>query len=518
MRRFSLFTALIFLILAYSSYSDVIGNVEITADTLSYSGDGTSMEASGSVEAISADSHITADHLIYNIENKQVTADRGFTMQTKKGAQLGGEYLDYSFKTKTGTARNIKIIYRYAVMSGDQAKIDDEKIELKDSSFNMCGLEPPHYHVSSRTTTLYPDEGKVLGYWGYLWLGNFPVVPVPVYYYDFTAIGAGQKADATGVMSVPQTGSNDTDGFYIRYKIPWIASKNLSGQLTLLNTAKGGFGEGIDGNYTFNDYNDMNFRIFYDPRYDTYGGITEAFRFGPETGKEDNSLYSFFKVKKQVLLELDTDISDNEEVNYQRVSKLPNLTLKMNDVPAFFDHFIIGGSVSYGYIADITGEASDTTENIQTKEVGDSTGNIQTRGYFDIPTDIGRFSIGLGQNQTWYGLTGYWSRLTQNLRLSKDLGGGFDGYIAHMHYINFTGQSPFLYEQYLTTPSDEFYSGLGYNFGPHRFSVDYSWYVPGWDQKEFIYTLTLGFHCYAIDITYNTVMQDLRFGVSLLAR
>jgi hypothetical protein len=493
----------------------VVGNVEIRADSLSYSEDGISMEATGSVEVFSADTHITADHLIYKIENKEATADRGFVMQVNKDAQLSGDYLDYSFKTKIGDARKIKITYRYAVMSGDYAKIDEEKIELKDSSFNTCGLEPPHYHVSSRTTTLYPEEGWVLGYWGYLWLGNFPVVPVPVYLYDLSAYGAGQKADASGVMSVPEIGSNDQDGFYVLYKIPWIASKKLTGRFTLLNTAKGGFGEGIEGNYMYDDYNDLNFRVYYDPRYNTFGGITHSYRFGPETGKSNVSLYSFFKVKKEVMLELDTNISYKEEINFQRVSQLPNLTLKMNDVPAFFNHFNIGGSVSYGYITDVSSEVGAT---VQTKEVGDTTGNIQTHGYFDIPTNIGRFTAGFGQNQSWYGLTGYWSRLTQNLRLSNNLGGGFDGYIAHMHYINFVGQSPFLFEQYLTTPSDEFYSGLGYNFGPNRFSVDYSWYVPGWDQKEFIYKLTLGFHCYAIDITYNTAMQQLMFGVSLLAR
>ena len=500
-----LFAALFFLILAYSSYADVIGNVEITADNLSYSEDGTSMEASGSVEVVSADTHITADHLIYNIENKQATADRGFAMKINANTQLSGEYLDYSFKTKNGDARKIKIAYRYAVMSGDFAKIDEEKIELKDSSFNTCGLEPPHYHVSSQTTTLYPEEGWVLGYFGYLWLGNFPVVPVPVYLYDLSAY-VGQKADASGIMSLPEMGSNDQDGFYVIYKIPWIASKKLTGRLTLLNTAKGGFGEGIEGNYTYNDYNDTNFRIYYDPRYNTFGGITHKFRFGPETGRKDVSLYSFFKVKKQVMLELDTNISYKEDINFQRVSQLPNLTLKMNDVPAFFDHFNIGGSVSYGYITE------------ETSGFGDTTGNIQTRGYFSIPTNLGQFTAGFGHNQSWYGLTAYWSRLTQNLGLSRNLGGGFDGYIAHMHYIDFTGQSPFLYEQYLTTPSDEFYSGLGYNFGPHRLSVDYSWYVPGWDQKEFIYTLTLGFHCYAVDIKYNTAMQQVTFGVGLLAR
>ena len=533
MRKSFLFAPLIFLIFAHFSFAQVNGDVAITAetpsygekvisvessgssgtgevvitaDTLSYSEDGTSVEASGSVEVVSPDVDIQADHVVYYIDNKQVMADKGFFMQIKKGAQLSGDYLDYGFKTKSGLTKNVKIAYRYAVFTGDFAFIDEEKIELKNSSFNTCGLEPPHYHLSSYTTTLYPDEGWVLGYFGYLWVGAVPVVPVPVYLYDLSSYGSGQKADATGVMSVPEMGSNDEDGFYARYKIPWIASRKLNGRVVLLNTAKGGFGGGVEGNYTSNDYNDTNFRVYYDPRYNTYGGITHDYRFGPEIGQNDVSLYSFFRVKQRLMYTLTTNVSYKERINFQRVSMLPNLTLKVNDFPALYNNFNVGGSVSYGYITE------------ETTGVGDTTGNIQTHGYFSIPTDLGRVNLGLEQNQSWYGLTGFWSRLVQHLGLSRDLGGGFDGYLGHMHYVNFEGGSPFQYEVWLTSPSDEFYSGLGYNFGPHRLSVDYSYYVPDWEPKELIYTLSLGFHCYSLEIKYNTSMQQLMFGVSLITR
>jgi lipopolysaccharide export system protein LptA len=506
LRKSFLLTPLILLVLTYFSYAQVNGDVVITGDTLSYSEDGTSVEASGSVEVVSPDVLITADHVIYFVDNKQVLADKGFAMQIKNGARLSGDSLDYNFKTRSGLTKNVKIAYKYAVLSGDWAHIDDEKIEMKNSSFNMCGLEPPHYHVSSSTTTLYPEEGWVLGYWGYLWLGSFPLVPVPVYLYDLSAYGVGQKSDASGVMSVPQMGSNDEDGFYVRYKVPWIANRKLNGRLVFLNTAKGGFGGGVEGDYLADDYNDTNFRVYYDPRYNTFGGITHSYNFGPETGQNTDSLYQFFRIKRDLMFTLTTNVSYNEEINFQRVSMLPDVTLKLNDVPAFFKYFNVGGSISYGYITE------------ETSGTGDSTGNIQTRGYFNVPTDYGRIYAGFEQNQSWYGLTSFWSRLKQNLRFSHDFGGGVDGYVGHMHYIDFVGGSPFQYEMYLTTPSDEFYTGLGYNFGPHRLSVDYSYYVPDWEPKELIYTLTLGFHCYSVEIKYNTAMQQLTLGVNLITR
>ncbi|MFH1709838.1 MAG: hypothetical protein ABH860_02055 [bacterium] len=478
----------------------------ITADTLSYSEDGSSIEAFGTVKVTSSDVKINADHVVYMIEDKQVIADNGFTMQAQKGARLSGEYLDYSFKTKKGLTRDVRIAYRYSVMTGKFAYLDEEKIELKDSSFNTCGREPPHYHVASYTTTLYPEEGWVLGYYGYLWVDGIPVVPVPVYMYDLSVYGIGQKTAASGVMAVPEMGSNDDDGFYVLYKLPWVASKKHNGRLVFLNTAKGGFGGGVEGNYIIDDYNDTNYRINYDPRYNTFGGVAHRYRFGSEIGRKDVASYTFFRVKQQLLFELITNVSYNERVNYERVSQLPNLTLRLNDVQTPINNFYMGGEVSYGYITE------------ETSGTGDTTGNLQTKGYFDIPTGIGKLYAGLGYNQSWYGLTGYWSRLKQNLTLSRDFNNGFDSYIGHMHYINFDGVSPFRYELYLVSPSDEFSFGLGYNFGPHRVSFDYSYYVPDWDPREFVYALSLGFHCYTVDISYNTAMEQLTFGVGIIAR
>ena len=506
MHKSALFAAVIFFILINASYAQKTGDVVITADRLSYSEDGSSVEASGSVKVVSPDTTIEADHVIYKVASKEVIADNGFTMQIGKNVRLSGKYLDYGFITKKGLSRDVNIAYRYSVMSGSLAYIDEERIELKNSSFNTCGLTPPHYHVTALTTTLYPDEGWVLGYYGYLWVDGIPLVPVPVYMYDLSAYGVGQRANASGVMSVPEMGSNNEDGFYVLYKVPWIANKKLTGRVVLLNTAKGGFGEGVESNYEMNDYNEINSRIYYDPRYKIYGGITHTCRFGPELGEKETSFYTFFRVKKRLLFNLITNVSYKERINFQSVSMLPKITLKLNDVPALFDHFYVGGQVSYGYVTE------------ETTGVGDSTGNLYTTGYFSIPTNIGRIYAGLGYDQSWYGSTGYWSKLTQSLGLSRDLGYGFDAGVGHTHYINFDGFSPFLYEQYLVRPSDVFSCGLGYNFGPHRLSFDYYYYVPAWDPIQFIYKLTLGFHCYALDLTYNTASQQVAFGVSLIAR
>ena len=480
--------------------------MSISADNITYSEDGASMEAYGSVEVVSSDTSIDANHVVCYIKDKRVVADGGFSMILTNGFLMSGEAVDYSFITRKGETRKVKIRMRNNVIGGELARFDDEKVELQDASFNTCGLEPPHYHVSSATTTLYPEDGWVLGYWGYLWLGNFPLLPVPIYLYDISSSVSGQKADATSVVSFPQVGSNDQDGFYVLYKIPWIANKKLNGSVTLLNTAKGGFGGGVEANYAYSEVDDSNYRIFYDPRYNTFGGLTNTYRFGPKLGQTTQSIYTFLHIKQQLAYEFVTNISYKERINYERVTMFPDLTLRVNPIPAFFEHFTIGGEVSYGHITE---ESSGSNYD---------RGRIITNSGFDFPTDYANVHIGFGYNQSWYSQVLNWTRWTYDTRFSRDLGYGLDGYVYNLHYLDYNGNSPFNYELYLTAPSDEFGFGLGYNFGWNRLTVDYSYYVPSWDVRDLQYGLSIGFHCYTIDLKYSTSMKALTFGVGLITR
>jgi hypothetical protein len=479
----------------------------IQADKLSYSEDGRTIDAYGSVDAVSPDLNIKAKHIIYDIKNKDIAADDGFEMKFMNGLDISGEALQYNSLTKNGSAENINILYKRSTFSGERAIMDDEKIQLSGASFNTCGLNPPHYKITSNTTTLYTEDGWVIGYFGFLWINEVPLVPVPVYLYDLSVQGTGSGRNSIkDVMPIPEFGSNDEDGSFVSYNIPWIANKKLNGKLNLLYSQKGQMSEGIDGNYEINDYNDLNFRAFYDGRYNTFGGITQTHYFGPRIGKVEQSIYNFFKIKEKVQFELSTDISKYERINYERVSKLPNLTIRSNDVPAIYDNFSVGGEASYGYITE------------ETTGRGDTRGNISGHGYFNFPTLLGNARVGGGTNQTWYGITSNWTKVYDNLRFSQDYDNGLDTYISNTHYLYYEGDSIFNYEMYHTAPSDEIGVGLGYNFGVHRISVNYSYFVPDWEPIELDYGLTIGFHCYNVDIHYRATRGELVFGISLIAQ
>jgi hypothetical protein len=497
-------TCLLVLICASQAFSENIEDLTVTADKISYSEDGMSLEAVGSVDARTNVLSIKASTLDYDIAQKSIHASNGFTMTDNSGLTFEGDALNYDLNTKSGSTKSISLKYKRAILTGEDAVFDDEKIELTNSSFNTCGLEHPHYHVTSKTTTLYPEQGWVLGYWGFLWIEEVPVLPVPVFLYDLSVQGKEGKSVLKDVMPMPVAGKNDEDGYYETYSIPWIANKKLNGRVHIFNTEYGGLGGGVDGNYIANENNDLYFRVYNDHRYNYYGGLTHRYYFGPSLGAQKTALFNFFNFRNQLLFELDTEITKKERINYEMVSKLPELTLLMNEVPAFWDNFRIGGQVSYGHITEeSTGTGSDK-------------GGFETRGYFDIPTDIGFLKVGVDYKQYWYGFGSSWTRLNTDIKLSRSFDNGFDGYLRHLHYINYTGQSPFTYEMYYEIPSDEIGTGLGYNFGPHRFTIDAVYYVPDNVPKDIDYGFSIGMHCYTIDMKYRGIRQEFSIGASLI--
>jgi hypothetical protein len=488
------------------SYSQAISDLTVSADAISYSDDGTTLEASGSVDAVSGTTLIKTNDFTYNINTKDITAHKGFKMTMLGGLTLEGDSLDYNVQSKNGLTKNVKIELRSSVITGKAASIDEEKIELKDASFTTCDLPDPHYHMTSMTTTVYPDDGWVIGYFGFLWLGHYPILPVPVYMYDLSSLsGSGQSKAVRDVLSMPEVGSNDIDGSYILYTVPWIANRKLNGKVHLMYTEKGGLAEGVDGNYATSDWNEVNARVYYDPRYSYYGGITDTYDFGPSIGQKKQLLYNFLKVQDSLLCELETDMSYKERINYERVSMLPNVTLRFNEAPAFVGNFKVGGEISYGNVSEESSGASFDR------------GILKTNGTFTFPTDIGRLSLGVRYNQSWYGFDQNWTRLANTTELDRDFGGGVNGYVSHLHYVYYTGNSPFNYEKYFLLPSDEFGFGLGYNFLSSRLTLDVSYYVPDWDPQDIDYGVTINMHCLSLDLKYRAMRQEFVFGVGLVA-
>ncbi|MFC1767812.1 LptA/OstA family protein [Candidatus Margulisiibacteriota bacterium] len=501
MRRIFVF-CLLFLALSNFIYAEELKDFILEADKLSYNEDGTVVEAEGNVSATHKDITIKSQKLTYKVNDGVLHAWGGFEMKMEN-LSLAGDILDYNLKTRTGEAENVDMYFEKAHLTGKYVELAEEEIVLKNASFTGCDQEETHYNITASSLILYPREGWLICYFGYFWGGNIPLVPVPAYIFDVSAYGVGRR-EIKNAPPVPEFGSNEEDGSYVNVRFAWLASRKLHGKFLISYAENNGWGTGVEGNYTYNDNNTGDFRVYSDPRNNMYGGLTHIYSFGPSLDAGRKYFFGLFNVRELLLFDLITNFSYRERINYERITVLPDVTLKLNDTPLFLERLKFGGSLTYGVISE--------ESTIKTGR-----GRVTTDLNYEIPTDLGKFGLGVGYNQSWYEDFGTWTRLTQ-LTSYSNTWGNIDGYFGHLHYLTYDGASPFNYENYNLIPSDEIYLNLGYNFFFHRVGVNYTYYVPSMQPRDLDYITTIAFHCYDIEFTYRAIRKEFQFGFSLVTR
>lgn len=490
---------ILFIALADLVRAEKVEDFILEADKLSYSEDGTVVEAKGNVLAKHKDLTIRSNNLLYRIDQGKVRAWDGFDMSIEGGVTLNGDTLDYDLKERKGDAKKVNLYFEKANMTGDQVGLQKEEVDLEGSSFTGCRLKDPHYHISASRVVLYPDEGWLICYFGYFWIGGIPLVPVPAYIFDL----AGRRIK--NVPPIPEVGYNEQDGSFVQTRFAWILSKNLNGRILISYAEKNGWGGGVEGNYSYNSSNSGDFRVYYDNVNKAYGGLTHTYSFGSQLGQDGQKhFYGLFNIREPMMFDLITNFSYRERINYERVTVLPDVTLRLNPVPVLYDKLKMNGSLTYGVVS----EESTTRAG---------RGKIVTGLNYEIPTDNGTYGLGLGYDQSWYENLSVWTKLTQITSYGNKWG-DIDAYFAHMHYLGYGGSSPFNYERYNFMPSDEINVVLGYNLLVNRIGIDFKYYVPSAIPRELDYKATIGFHCFDIELIYKAMRREFSFGFMLVSR
>ncbi len=475
----------------------------INADNVSYEKEKNQINAQGNVVATYQDLKITADRLVYNTKDRTVFADEGFILEIPQ-KKIIGKKLDYDIDTKVGTAEDVLLEFRNTYISGKKVSLSTEEVNMTDAIFTSCDLPSPHYHVSASNITLYPTTGWIVAYMGFFWVGNVPIIPVPTYVYVI-----GRKGGRRNVTPIPEIGKNDVDGVYGIERIAWHMSNKMYGSFDLILTEKLGGGAKITGNYIADEQNEFNFRIGALEKDNSFGGVTYIHSFGPkiEFTEEEESLYTMFDFPSERLYEFEVNLSYRERINYERVSALPDLTLRLIKGHLFHEKLLIQGEIGYGLLTE------------------ESTGveRYRSRIDFDIihPRDLGRFgrlTFTVSPDYKWYESKEIWQKLTGDIDLKKKWNEIFETGIGYMHYFLNQGATPFAFETYFFRPDDEFRENLLLRFGDSDFGFYVTHYMPDWYPKDVDYVFNWAHHCYDIMLKYRAMREEFSIGVSLTSR
>lgn len=477
---------------SFSQEKDLV----INASQINYDKEKNLIEATGSVEALYKDFKVSGEHLVYHTDTKTLFLDKGFVFRYAE-VQIAGQVLDYRIKEGEGKAEKVRVAYKNVNLEGLALAFDREKINLIDAHFTTCGLDHPHYRISAAETVLYPKIGWVVAYWGILWIGNIPTVPVPAYIYDVEAEKRGRR----NVLPIPSVGVNDEDGLYISENLAWNLRRDLNGTININYMSKKGWGGGVETNYIVNDFNKGNVRIYGNPKDNYWGGLTHNYSFGEEL-KAKSADYLLLVLPSYRQFELETLLSYRERINYQRVSQLPNFTLTMRE--GYFKEVRFDGSIAGGMISE---EGS-----------GISLSRWRGWGEFSAPVyknSLGTITPSLSLDGTYYSNQTSWLKSLGKIKWEKDWTANLLTFAGYGHYFYLSGTSPYLFELYRFNPNDTVNLGLVSSFLNSQLGVEAVYNLSQLTPYDLDFLFKIGLHCYNIAITYRAMRNEFNMGVSL---
>ena len=152
--------------------------VVIDGDEITYLQQEGKVVAKGNVIVKSGDSELSCQEAVYDADSN-IAHIKGDVKITKGKSILYGQDVIYNFNTQNAEMVDIKLkdppVYGEAE-TGD--KIGQEKYVLKKAYITTCDLEKPHYRLTAKTVTVYPED-KIVARSMVLKVGTTPIFYFP---------------------------------------------------------------------------------------------------------------------------------------------------------------------------------------------------------------------------------------------------------------------------------------------------------------------------------------------------
>ncbi|HVN67625.1 MAG TPA: hypothetical protein VMT55_04565, partial [Candidatus Sulfotelmatobacter sp.] len=353
----------------------------------------------------------------------------------------------------------------------------------------------PHYHVTSTSIILYPKYEWMVSYWGLFFLGDFPVMVMPTYIYDFHA--------EKNLPPFPVVGADPDQGNYISESLAWYLNPLFSGTYSIGYAANKGLTGGAQANYLINDQNSGTVTLQGNVKDGPSGGVTHDLVFGNIVNDRSSSAFELFQVPQQRQYELELSLSSREKVNYQQVSQLPEVHLRSRAGRTQFNDL--------KYDLDLGGGVIEEEGNTR---LGFGSGWL--RLYDDLPEmPLGLLTPSLLVDLTYYSDGTKWLKPSAAIDLAKVYSQNFQLTLGYQHYLLVRGNTPFLFQQYRFRAADRLSSSLLFKIGQTKGRVAASYFLDNWTPEDIDYTLFFILHCYDLEVTYRSLRGEFLLSFSL---
>jgi len=505
------------------SYTDSF--VSITADELTYNKFRGLYEATGDVTIIGENIKVTTSYARYYPATKSVVVDELFVAEVD-AYKISGSRLEYNFASDSGNAMIVRINFGQTYLGGSFMKIDSDRYNILNAYFTGCNKPDSDYHASSNEINFYPKTGLLVGYWGTMWVGSIPTIPIPTFVYGAPVpkLKTEKKAD-TGpkkryikrehdIFPTPGLGSNSEDGTF--GIIPFDSYPNPTSYIRthISYSDKQKFGVATAANYIlFNDHNEGEIRLGTNAGESGYGGWTHIMSFGKDLLSDEERkkyVYNDYFPGNKYMYEIETNVSYRERINiyrnegpFGRVSFIPKVSVRANRNFFLNDDFTYFSEVNWAAVSEESTGVSGQREEFKTDITFDHDlwflGRLSAKSQIDL---IGYMGLPLDQQNS------YWDSSTQDISLSQKWGTALETSIGNTHIYFNNGSTPYEFEQYWFSPSDTINTHAKLYFWTHSLAYDGMHLTPSGDWKRQRYSLVLGMHCYNIVTSYELVRDQ----------
>ncbi|MFH1519611.1 MAG: hypothetical protein ABIE75_03465 [Candidatus Omnitrophota bacterium] len=233
--------------------------VVIDGDEISYLQDKGKVIAKGNVRIESKDSILRCQEAIYDA-NSNIAQIKGDAEITKGNSILYGQDVIYDFNTQNAEMVGVRLkdppVYGEAE-EGD--KVEQEKYLLRKAYITTCDLEVPHYRLTAKTVTVYPED-RIIAKNMVLKVGKTPIFFIP----RFTQ---SLKDNAFKVELIP--GKEEEWGVFLLSRWRYNLNDENKGKLHIDAYQDRGYGFGVTHHLESEKFGDalINYYTIFDQIY-----------------------------------------------------------------------------------------------------------------------------------------------------------------------------------------------------------------------------------------------------------
>jgi len=171
-----------------AAFSDesVQDQIDVRADLIEYLEEGKLLVAKGNVIASYQGVRLEAPEVSIQLDSK-IAQCKGRAKVYQGERVFEGEGLIYDFENESGEASHASIKDPPTFTGGDHIEQKGRDwFEIENGYVTTCDLDEPHYRVTTKHITVYPND-KVVAHNAVIWTGPVPIFFVPSYTYSLNS-------------------------------------------------------------------------------------------------------------------------------------------------------------------------------------------------------------------------------------------------------------------------------------------------------------------------------------------